>query len=286
MSYQEYRPSGFQILPPVIKNILIINAIFLFAQFVMRNSFGIEMADVFGLHYFFSDNFLKHPYQIITYMFMHGDIMHLVSNMFSLWMFGATLENYWGSKRFFIFYLITGIGAALTHYIIFYFQIHDVVGFINNYVATPDISVFESFYTSGKLKITSAEMLEQFREFERAYNSMEASGNKSGMLIASAEFLMTYKEELYNAPVVVGASGSVFGVLLAFGMLFPNTMLYVYFAIPVKAKYFVIVYGLLELYLGIQNSVGDNVAHFAHLGGMFFGFFLIKYWQKNRNQFY
>ena len=90
---------------------------------------------------------------------------------------------------------------------------------------------------------------------------------------------------LINTPTV-GASGAVFGILLAFGMLFPNTLLYIYFAIPVKAKYFVIVYGALELYLGISNNPADNVAHFAHLGGMLFGFLLLKYWKKNRSQFY
>ena len=91
--------------------------------------------------------------------------------------------------------------------------------------------------------------------------------------------------QLVNTPTV-GASGAVFGILLAFGMLFPNTLLYIYFALPIKAKYFVILYGILELYLGLSNNPADNVAHFAHLGGMIFGFFLIKYWQKNRNTFY
>ena len=91
--------------------------------------------------------------------------------------------------------------------------------------------------------------------------------------------------QLVNTPTV-GASGAVFGILLAFGMLFPNTLLYIYFALPIKAKYFVILYGILELYLGLSNNPADNVAHFAHLGGMIFGFFLIKYWQNNRNTFY
>jgi membrane associated rhomboid family serine protease len=90
---------------------------------------------------------------------------------------------------------------------------------------------------------------------------------------------------LINTPTV-GASGAVFGILLAFGMLFPNTLLYIYFAIPVKAKYFVIIYGIMELYAGISNNPADNVAHFAHLGGMLFGFILLKYWGKNNTQFY
>ncbi len=284
MSYQEHRPSNFQILPSVIKNILIINGIFLFAQFVLRTSYNVELSQFLGLHYFFSEKF--RPYQLITYMFMHGDFFHLLSNMFALWMFGSVLENYWGPKRFLAFYLITGLGAALTHYVIFYFQITPTLSIINNYINNPDLKQFEGFFESEHLKIVSLEMKDRVQELISQYNGMEANGNKSGMLNASLEFMQYYKEELLNAPVVVGASGSVFGVLLAFGMLFPNTLLYVYFAIPIKAKYFVIIYGLVELFSGVQNSAGDNVAHFAHLGGMLFGFILIMYWKKQRNQFY
>ena len=115
------RPSSFQILPPVIKNILIINILFLFADFVLGKSFGINIGDVFGLHFFFSPKF--RIYQIITYLFIHADFFHLLSNMFSLWMFGAVLENYWGPKRFLTFYLVTGIGAAITHYAVYFYQV-------------------------------------------------------------------------------------------------------------------------------------------------------------------
>ncbi|MBL7892465.1 MAG: rhomboid family intramembrane serine protease [Bacteroidia bacterium] len=284
MSYQEYRPSSFQILPPVIKNILIINVIFLFAQSVLRNAYNIELSEFLGLHYFFADKFKV--YQFITYMFMHGDFFHLLSNMFALWMFGSVLENFWGPKRFLTFYLVTGFGAALTHYVIFYFQITPTVDFVNQYIASPDLKQFEEFFQSGHFKIVSVELKDQVETLIAQYNGMEAAGDKPGMLRASLEFMNNYKDELLNAPVVVGASGSVFGVLLAFGMLFPNTMLYVYFAIPIKAKYFVIIYGAIELFSGIQGAVGDNVAHFAHLGGMLFGFILIKYWGKHHNQFY
>jgi membrane associated rhomboid family serine protease len=285
MSYQEYRPSSFRILPPVIKNLLIINTILLFAQYVLRNSFNIELSEILGLHYFFSSEF--RPYQLITYMFMHGDFFHLISNMFALWMFGSTLENFWGGKRFLTFYLITGLGAALTHYIVFYFEIRPSLDAINAYIVNPDLRTFETFFQSEHLKIVSNEMRNQINDLVTHYNSMESSGDKSGMLSASLDFMRSYKEELLNAPVVVGASGSIFGVLLAFGMLFPNTLLYIYFAIPIKAKYFVIMYGAMELFSGIQNNPSDNVAHFAHLGGMLFGFILIKYWgTTDRNHFY
>ena len=115
-------------------------------------------------------------------------------------------------------------------------------------------------------------MLYNFRYFARVENlTQRQSAN-----------LLLFREWVLNKPVVVGASGAVFGLLLAFGMLFPNSVIYLYFAIPIKAKYFVMLYGGLELYSGIQNNPGDNVAHFAHLGGMLFGFFLIKLWQKQR----
>ena len=113
-----------------------------------------------------------------------------------------------------------------------------------------------------------------------------ASNNLKEALLISVDYMQIYKADLLNAPVVLGSSGSVFGILLAFGMLFPNTLLYIYFAIPIKAKWFVILYGEAELYSGLANNSGDNVAHFAHLGGMLFGFFLIKYWQKNSNKIY
>jgi len=106
--------------------------------------------------------------------------------------------------------------------------------------------------------------------------------NDTQSLAASVEFIQQVKIDYLNAPNVVGASGSVFGLLLAFGMMFPNSLIYVYFAIPIKAKYFVMIYGVIELYSGISNSAGDNVAHFAHLGGMLFGIFLILYWKKRR----
>jgi membrane associated rhomboid family serine protease len=95
-----------------------------------------------------------------------------------------------------------------------------------------------------------------------------------------------YKIDYLNAPVVVGASGAVFGLLLAYGMMFPNNIIYIYFAIPLKAKYFVILYGAIELYSGLSNNAADNVAHFAHLGGMLFGIFLILYWKRQRKNFF
>lgn len=229
MSYQQYRPNSFSVLPPVVKNLLIINGLFFLATLSFQ-TLGSDLTDTLGLHFPLADTF--RPYQLITYMFMHGSFMHLFFNMFALWMFGNTLENVWGPKRFLIYYLITGIGAAVCHYAVVYYEMQPAL----NYISQNALD----------------------------YPELEA-----------------LKQEVYNAPVVVGASGSVFGILLAFGMMFPNTLLYIYFAIPIKAKWFVVLYGAMELFSGLRGAPGDNVAHFAHLGGMLFGFILIKYWKRN-----
>ncbi|MEC8538047.1 MAG: rhomboid family intramembrane serine protease [Bacteroidota bacterium] len=222
----------FQILPPVVKNLLIINVLLFIATGVLSAPpFNIDLTNILGLHYWESDLFK--PWQIVTYMFMHGNIPHILFNMFAVWMFGSHIENRWGSKRFLNYYLLTGLGAAFLHYLIFHFY------------TLPGIpsQVYSNTYP-----------------------------------------LTAYEYFLQNS-VVVGASGSLFGILLAFGVLFPNTLLYLYFAIPIKAKYFVIGYGLIELFSGISNNPGDNVAHFAHLGGMLFGLLIFGYW-KLKNEFY
>ncbi len=284
MSYQQYRPQSFNILPPVVKNLLIINGLFFLATLVVGTQFGVDLTDKLGLHYLLSSDF--RPYQIITYMFMHGSFMHLFFNMFALWMFGNTLENYWGPKRFLTYYIITGIGAALCHYSIVYFQNQPTIDFINNYIANPSISDFQTFLNSHQIKLASQTAIDHYNELiPTAYSNAMSTNNVDEAIRISVEYMQIYKADFLNAPVIIGASGSVFGILLAFGMLFPNTMLYIYFAIPIKAKWFVILYGAAELYSGLSNNPGDNVAHFAHLGGMLFGFILIKYWQKSGKTF-
>ena len=271
----QYKPTGFKMLPDVVKNLLIINGLLFLATIACANVFKIDLADTLGLHYFGAEKF--RPYQFITYMFMHGSFMHIFFNMFALWMFGNVLENYWGPKRFLTYYLITGIGAALTHYVVMYYQISPIIDTLNHYIANPDVYKFNEIGSSG-LFAASSEIMNHYTQFKTTIASM----NDTQSLAASVEFIQQVKIDYLNAPNVVGASGSVFGLLLAFGMMFPNSLIYVYFAIPIKAKYFVMIYGAIELYSGISNSAGDNVAHFAHLGGMLFGIFLILYWKKRR----
>ncbi|MGE0018734.1 MAG: rhomboid family intramembrane serine protease [Draconibacterium sp.] len=242
-----YRPA-FNSVPVVVKNLIIVNVLMLLGTFMFDKA-GINLYTYLGLHFPLSDKF--RPHQIFTHMFMHGDITHLFFNMFALYMFGRVLESVWGPKRFLLFYLVTGIGAAV---------IHSAVNFIEYYSVTSKLSVEEIEYVK-----------------EIGYGIWAEGKNFSNELPAKLNLLL-------NTPTV-GASGAVFGILLGFGMLFPNTQLMLLFPpIPIKAKYFVIGYGVIELFLGIKG--GGNVAHFAHLGGMIFGYFMIKYWNKTLNRFY
>lgn len=284
MSYQEFRPRSFATLPPVIKNLLIINIIMFFAKQVFRESLGIDLDEILGLHFITAPNFM--PYQFVTYLFMHGDFMHLFFNMFAVWMFGSVLENVWGAKRFLIFYLVTGFGAALIQYLVFYLQIGPVIESVNAVQNNLTVESFEQLVNTTEFQSKfSRDFIFQYDSFAREYN-MAIHESPSKALSLASQFLIDFKHQYLNAHVVIGASGSLFGLLLAFGMMFPNTLLYVYFLIPIKAKWFVIIYGAIELVSGLQSNPEDNVAHFAHLGGMLFGFILIMIWRKQRNHFY
>ena len=233
----------FSHLPEVVKNLLIINGLFFLATWTLQNQ-GIDLTKMFALHQFQSPDF--RPHQLITHMFMHGGFTHLLFNMFALWMFGKTLENMWGGKRFLTYYMITGIGAALIYVGYIQFQIANISAELN-----PDL-INQVINATNNTRISAEPS--QFLSMQKLYN-------------------------LINIPML-GASGAVYGLLLAFGMLFPNSLIYLYFAIPVKTKYFVGGIGILALISGIGNNPGDNVAHFAHLGGMIFGIILLKYWKK------
>jgi membrane associated rhomboid family serine protease len=219
-------------IPTVTKNLLIINVL-MFLGTIVAQSYGIDLAQYLGLHFFLAEDF--NAAQLITYMFMHAGFAHLFFNMFAVWMFGRVLEQVWGPKRFLTYYLICGIGAGLIQELVQYLE----------YAFTL------SNYDSVNLGI-------------------------AGGIIPMEEYL--------NMMTTVGASGAVYGILLAFGMLFPNSQMFIFpLPFPIKAKYFVIGYAVLELFLGLGG--GDGVAHFAHLGGMLFGLILIIYWRKkNGNQ--
>ena len=192
-----------------------------------------------------------HWWQIITYMFMHGGFAHLFFNMFALFMFGPIIEQILGAKRFINFYLITGLGALALQFFVQGIEVYQIVG-------TPFAEGYFNYDpVSGMI-----------------------SSNYPGM---TSEELQTVAG-IYHIPMV-GASGAIFGLLVAFGYLFPNTSLYLMFIpVPVKAKYFIPIYILIELFLGVSRFAGDSVAHFAHLGGALFGFILLKAWGIGKTQ--
>ena len=271
-------------LPTVVKNLLIINGLMFAAQIVAEKSFGIRLEDLLGLHYFASQAFK--PWQFVTYMFLHGDFGHLFFNMFALWMFGYALENVWGPKRFLVYYFITGLGAALVHYLVVFIEINPTVTLLNQLIADPTVPGIFDFVTAHTLQISqySGDIYIQMQKFQNALETLSVNPDNREAMQTSINFLTDYREYYLNLPNVIGASGAVFGILLAFGMIFPNTLIFIYFLFPIKAKYFVILYGAIELFYGFSGS-GSNIAHFAHLGGMIFGFFLIRYWKKKGRLF-
>jgi membrane associated rhomboid family serine protease len=275
MSYEEFRPNRFQILPPVVKNLLIINGLLFLATYVMQVKFGYDLADLLGLHFPTSEYF--RPHQYITHLFMHGSFMHVLSNMFALWMFGNVLENVWGPKKFLIFYLVTGVGAAVIHTFATWYEINQMqqtIAAFTSEINPVDFKLIANRYRAY-MGMTGYDQVILFaNEWQRT--PLDPVYTKEAL-----DFLDQLLKNKIDVPTV-GASGAVFGVLLAFGMMFPNTVIYLYFAIPIKAKYFVMLYGLFELYSGLQSNPGDNVAHFAHLGGMLFGYLLIRSWRKPR----
>ena len=274
---EQYSPTGFRILPPVVKNILIVNGLFFLATISLDSAFNIDLIEMFGMHYFKSEYFK--PHQIITYMFMHDGFTHILFNMFAVWMFGSVLENFWGPKRFLTFYMVTGIGALLIQMLINYYFISSAQQAIDIFMSTPSPELFQDIINNHFDGYVNKNAVSQFIS-DYNYNTLNISYINEAKEILNN--LITARMNIHT----VGASGSVYGLLLAFGMLFPNSIINVYFVFPVKAKWFVIIFGAIELYLGIANKVGDNVAHFAHLGGMLFGFLMIIYWNKKMKNNY
>lgn len=244
----------FQNMGPVTKNLIIINFIIWIATEILGHKVGSSIDYWGGLHYFSSSAFV--PTQLLTYMFIHASFMHLFFNMFALFMFGSLLERTLGSARFLFYFISCGIGAALIQEGVY-------AAMLSKYDNLLDPMIMHQIQTNG------ATLLRQ------GMNYVDVTAANYNLLLNNA---------------TVGASGCVYGVLLAFGMLWPNLPIYLMFIpIPIKAKWMVVGYAVLELLLGVQNRAGDNVAHFAHLGGMLFGLIMIFYWKKKglfRNRYY
>jgi membrane associated rhomboid family serine protease len=273
----EFRPGRFQILPTVIKNLIIINVLVFIAQTTLKSQFGDAIDNTFALHNFQSPLFK--PWQLVTYLFMHGGFDHIFFNMFALWMFGATLENLWGPKRFLTFYMVCGLGAAFIHLIVLYFETRGISNDFMVLKSNFDVGHFLDFVSRHHNGFNQQKVTELITEWQAE------PGNNYYQQIAIESVNDYVNVQLNNG--TIGASGAVFGVLAAFGYLFPNDYLYIYFLVPVKVKWAISAYIVIELFTGIKNSAGDNVAHFAHLGGALFGLILVYYWNKtNRRNFY
>lgn len=238
-------------IPPVTLNLLIINVLLWVVTALFSNR--IDLPNLLGLHYVTSELFM--PHQLITHMFMHatydvkGNIIltHILFNMFAVYMFGSVLEQTWGSTKYLVYYILTGLGAAGLQLLVAYIRIHAIE-------ADMPSDLVAEVYAQGA-------------------NALAQNKNFIDPLAAKLNLLL-------NVPMV-GASGAVFGLLVAFGMLFPDVkLMMLFFPVPIKAKWFVIGYGVMELVLGVLDNAGDNVAHFAHLGGLITGFFIILYWRK------
>ncbi|MBO4282203.1 MAG: rhomboid family intramembrane serine protease [Bacteroidales bacterium] len=278
-----YSPGRFSFLPVVTKNLLIINTLCYFAMVVAKGTFGFDMNDFFGLHYFRSSHF--YPFQFLTYMFMHGNFEHLFFNMFALWMFGSVIENYWGSRRFLFYYLITGIGAAMTHYLVVSVQFGPDVALLKNCIDTVSPENLQALLQQHQfaLNARSGEIWMRFTDFQNQLPMLAMQPDNVCLQESIREFLTDYLDYYVSLPNIVGASGSIYGLLLAFGVLFPNDRIYLYFLLPIRAKWFVVIFGLVELASGVLGT-SDGVAHFAHLGGMLFGLLLIWMWRRQERQ--
>ena len=275
----EFRPSRFELLPPVIKNLVIINVLVLIAQNTIGKQLPFSVDNVFALHSWKSSLF--QPWQLITHLFMHGGLMHILGNMINLWFFGATLENLWGGKRFLIFYIICGLGAALLQLL---FLNYEVAQLTKEYV---DLVAMHANGAKGAAEAMLHYALKHGinlnDDFVNYLRSNPTDNEATGKLLEALE--SSFKQKL-DTPTI-GASGAVFGVMAGFAYLFPNDYIYLNFFIPIKVKWYVLGYFGIELFSSIKNSVGDNVAHWAHIGGAIVGLLLVITWNKtNRKTFY
>jgi membrane associated rhomboid family serine protease len=233
-------------IPQVTKNILILNIMFFVATLILETQ-KIDLVSQFGAHYVNSPLF--QPFQIVTHFFMHGSILHIFFNMWLFVMLGAYLERIWGPKRFFIFYIAAALGA---------FGLYNIMG------------VYE-------LEVLKNQLVQQGFDLNEVNNMIRNGEYNQAAFIDNS----SYHDYVVNSfTPMVGASGAVFGIMAAFAILFPNTEFMIYFMFPIKAKFLVGGYLLLEMYLAYQDNAGDNTAHLAHVGGAIIGGIIVLIWRK------
>jgi len=250
----------------IVKSILIINLLI----FVLNKYLEFDFVYKFGLRYVFSDFF--NFYQFFTHLFIHVSFWHLFGNMLILFFFGPILENTLGSKNFLIFYIIVGIGSGLLYSMINYFEIKNIESIYHSYILDPNPESLNNYINKFSYSTYNIyyNFMDSFFDYPNKINYIEESKNIAYNL---------YKTQT-NIPVI-GASGPISGILTAFGILFPNKKIFLLLIpFPIKAKYLIIFYAIYELYSGLQANPSDNIAHFAHLGGILFGFLFIKFIKK------
>lgn len=262
----------FRPLTPVVKNLLIINvALYFVAAYLMPN-----LSAIFALYHIQSPSFV--PTQFLTYMFMHANGWHLFSNMFGLFVFGPLLEEFIGPKKLLTLWMVCGVGAGVLYSGYTSFQTYQIDTQISAFYAAPSPELFSDFVKSNRSMFKSS-----VYDFLDAYTRNPNDGN---LIQQAKNNLMGVRNNSISFPMV-GASGALFGVLIAFGMFFPNTQLMLLFPpIPIKAKYLVLAYGVYTVYAVLIDNPNDNVAHFAHLSGFLIGAVLVYFWKKNRKSFY
>ncbi len=260
----------------MVKNLLIVNI----GLFAIQYFLGFKINDFLALYGFTSPEFS--PYQLFTHMFVHSTrgFGHIFGNMIGLFFFGSMLERFWGSNKFLTYYLVTGIGAGILYGAVNFYEYKQTEKAMYAYAEHPTPEGFFTFlrahYPDFRYNQNILDIGENFDENPTSQKLASTSVNIVEMVTS----------KLRDTPML-GASGAIFGLIIAMAMLFPNTMLYLLFPpIPIKMKYFALFYGLYSIYSIVKAAPNDNVAHFAHLGGMLIGFIMIKIWDKDRKNFY
>ena len=261
-------------LTPTVRNLLIANVVFFLAQ----TSLLPLITQVGSLYPIGSPYF--YPWQFFTYMFLHGSWGHLLANMFGLISFGPLLEQRWGASRFLIFWMICGVGAGLLYEGVRAYEGHKMEQARQEFHQSPTGADFANFFRNYYPEATG---------YETLASALQRNPTNPEYISAATNAVDGVVTETRDSRSggMLGASGALFGILFAFAYLFPNTeLMLLFFPFPIKAKYFVFLYAAYELYAGVHRTPGDNVAHFAHLGGLLIGFVVLKFWEGGRERFY
>jgi len=262
----------FRALTPIVKNLLLITV----GMHVIASFFLPQLKGLFALYYIESRYFM--PFQFVTYMFMHAGFWHLLSNMFGLFIFGPLLEQFLGPKKILILWMVCGVGSGVLYSGYVAYNMGKLNDKIEAFTANPDPEEFNRF-VSNNSHLFNKGIYDFIDEYSR-------DGQNPELQERAKRNMLGVRDIQANTPMV-GASGALFGVLIAFGMLFPNTQLFLLFPpIPIRAKYLVLFYGLYTVYNIFVSNPTDNVAHFAHLSGLLVGAVLVTYWKRDRQNFY